>query len=89
MSPATNASTCVPTLVLGYSVKSRGIAKDIFGSYENYVLPINQINEETDVQKSFMYILNNYSKIKFILENTIPSYKEKCYQIKQLIEEFE
>lgn len=82
-------STCVPTLVLGYSVKSRGIAKDIFGSYENYVLPINQINEETDVQKSFMYILNNYSKIKFILENTIPSYKEKCYQIKQIIEEFE
>lgn len=82
-------STCVPTLVLGYSVKSRGIAKDIFGSYENYVLPINQINEETDVQKSFMYILNNYSKIKFVLENTIPSYKERCYQIKQIIEEFE
>ena len=24
-------SNCVPTLVLGYSVKSKGIAKDLFG----------------------------------------------------------
>lgn len=82
-------STCVPTLVLGYSVKSKGIAKDIFGSYENYVLPINNIKEDDNVQKSFIYILNNYSKIKLFLENKIPSYKEKCYQIKQIIEEFE
>ena len=34
-------SSCVPTLVLGYSVKSKGIAKDIFGTYEEYVLPKN------------------------------------------------
>ena len=25
-------STCVPTLVVGYSIKSRGIATDLFGS---------------------------------------------------------
>ena len=27
-------SQCIPTLVLGYSVKARGIAKDIFGTEE-------------------------------------------------------
>ena len=29
-------SSCVPTLVLGYSVKSKGIARDIFGTDEHY-----------------------------------------------------
>lgn len=28
-------SQCVPTLVYGYSVKSKGIAKDLFGTYNN------------------------------------------------------
>ena len=36
-------STCVPTIVVGYSVKARGIAKDIFGTYENYVLPVQNL----------------------------------------------
>ena len=29
-------SSCVPTLVVGYSVKARGIAIDLFGTEENY-----------------------------------------------------
>lgn len=37
-------STCVPTLVIGYSVKAKGIAKDIFGTYENYVLPVQSLS---------------------------------------------
>ncbi len=37
-------STCVPTLVMGYSVKSRGIAKDLFGTEENYVIPVQKLN---------------------------------------------
>ena len=32
-------SSCVPTLVVGYSVKARGIARDLFGAEEGYVLP--------------------------------------------------
>ena len=32
-------SSCVPTLVVGYSVKARGIARDLFGTEEGYVLP--------------------------------------------------
>ena len=33
----------IPTLVIGYSVKSRGLAMDIFGTTAPYVLPIQQI----------------------------------------------
>ena len=45
-------STCVPTLVLGYSVKSKGIARDIFGTEEHYVLPVQELqdpNWQTDL----------------------------------------
>ena len=31
-------STGVPTLVLGYSIKSRGIAKDLFGNEKDYAI---------------------------------------------------
>ena len=49
-------STEVPTLVVGYSIKSRGIAKDIFGSEENYVIPIEQIKEENKLTQAFIWL---------------------------------
>ena len=36
-------STQVPTLVISYSVKAKGIAKDIFGDYKDYVLPVQEL----------------------------------------------
>ncbi len=38
-------STKVPTLVVGYSVKARGIARDIFGDEEHYVLPVQSLTK--------------------------------------------
>ena len=60
-------STCVPTLVLGYSVKSRGIAEDIFGNYKDYVLPIEDINKDTLIEK-FDYLNKNQNNIRKILK---------------------
>lgn len=40
-------STGVPTLALGYSVKSHGIAVALFGTDRHYVLPVQTISEET------------------------------------------
>lgn len=42
-------STGVPTLVLGYSVKSLGIAEDFFGNYNDYVIPYRIIQRANDV----------------------------------------
>ena len=39
-------STMVPTLVLGYSIKSLGIAKDLFGSEKGYVIPYTEVKEK-------------------------------------------
>lgn len=83
-------SSCVPTLVLGYSIKARGIAKDIFGTEENYVLPVQNLNNEDDLLNSFKYILNNEMKIKSHLQDIMPNYCKRAYEgvryINQLIE---
>lgn len=39
-------SSCVPTLVVGYSIKARGIAKDLFGTDEGYVLPVQALAQK-------------------------------------------
>lgn len=72
-------STCVPTLVLGYSVKSKGIARDIFGSEENYVLPIQNITTENTLSDSFNWLLKNENNIRNHLKQIMPKYIEKAY----------
>ena len=36
----------IPTLVVGYSVKSRGIARDIFGAEDDYVISVQSLDSE-------------------------------------------
>ena len=79
-------STCVPTLVVGYSIKAKGIAKDIFGTYENYVIPVQNLKNKDDLLKSFKWIYNNESNIKERLDKFIPSYKEKGIKAKDKVE---
>lgn len=70
-------STNVPTLVIGYSVKAKGIAKDIFGSYENYVLPVQSLSKENDLVDAFKWMQNHEEKIKTHLCEFMPNYKAK------------
>ncbi len=71
-------STCVPTLVVGYSIKSRGIAKDLFGTYENYVLPVQNMKTNEELTEAFKYIMKNESNIKKHLGSVIPQFKERA-----------
>ena len=73
-------SSCVPTLVLGYSVKSRGIAKDLFGTEENYVLPVQNMTSDKELADGFTWLLNNENEIKTHLRNIMPEYKKKAYE---------
>lgn len=74
-------SNCVPTLVVGYSVKARGIAKDLFGTYENYVIPVQNLREENDLVSAFKWIEERKENIKKELESIIPEYKKKINQV--------
>ena len=69
-------STCVPTLVVGYSVKSRGIAKDIFGTYENYVIPVQNLTEDNLIE-NFNWLVNNEESIRQYLNEFMPGYRKK------------
>ena len=81
-------STEVPTLVVGYSIKSRGIAKDIFGSEENYVIPVEQIKEENKLTQTFIWLQGNENHIKEHLKKRMPQYIKDAEKVKEKIKEF-
>lgn len=81
-------STEVPTLVVGYSIKSRGIAKDIFGREENYVIPIEQIKEENKLTQAFIWLQENENHIKEHLKKRMPQYIKDAENVKEKIKEF-
>lgn len=81
-------STEVPTLVVGYSIKSRGIAKDIFGREENYVIPIEQIKEENKLTQAFIWLQENENHIKEHLKKRMPQYIKDAEKVKEKIKEF-
>ncbi|MBQ8049666.1 MAG: polysaccharide pyruvyl transferase family protein [Oscillospiraceae bacterium] len=67
-------STCVPTLVVGYSVKARGIARDLFGSEEGYVLPVQQLKEKEDLTNAFKSLYSRKDEIRKHLTDMMPGY---------------
>lgn len=73
-------STCVPTLVVGYSVKAKGIAKDIFGSYEDYVLPVQELRSPDDLSEKFRWIMDNENEIRTHLQEFMPGYIAKAWE---------
>lgn len=70
-------STCVPTLVVGYSVKAKGIAKDLFGTYENYVIPAQGIKKPDELTNAFIWLKENENNIKEHLSSILPEYKNR------------
>lgn len=71
-------SSCVPTLVLGYSVKSRGIARDLFGTEDGYVLSVQNLRESDALSAAFMQLLGQEKQIKTHLEKVIPDIRARA-----------
>ena len=80
-------STFVPTLVIGYSVKSRGIAADLFGTEENYVLPIQAIRADTDLIGAYDWLEAHAVEIGQHLRNVRPAYQDKARMGKSYLDE--
>lgn len=75
-------STGVPTLVLGYSVKARGIARDLFGTEENYVVPVQDLTDSEALSRNFEWLLKNENQIRKRLKEVIPAFIERASDIK-------
>ncbi len=69
-------STLIPTMVLGYSVKSKGIAIDIF-SEEKLVLSLNEISDSKKLIEKFQEMVIEEENIIQILANNIPRIKNE------------
>jgi colanic acid/amylovoran biosynthesis protein len=73
-------STGVPTLVIGYSVKARGIAKDIFGSEDKYILPVQQLEQENQLINAYNALIAEEVDIRNYLVNFMPGYIQDAYK---------
>lgn len=75
-------SSCVPTLVVGYSVKSKGIAKDL--GLDDYVLDYKTLKSKNDLVDKFKML--DINKTKNHLKEIMPEYKQRCYLSKELVD---
>lgn len=67
-------STGVPTLVLGYSVKSRGIARDLFGTEEGYVVAVQDLTESIQLVRAYQNLADRSQEIHNHLMKKFPQY---------------
>ena len=69
-------SSCVPTLVVGYSVKALGIARDLFGTEEHYVLPVQTLQNPEELIRAYEWLMEREQDIRTTLERIMPGYCE-------------
>lgn len=78
-------SSGVPTLVMGYSVKARGIARDLFGTEEGYVLPVQDLRHPEALTEAMKTIMNREDAICKQMERDLPDFMERSFSAKELI----
>lgn len=71
-------SSEVPTLVVGYSVKARGIARDLFGTEEHYVLPVQSLADAEELINAFSWMMEREHEIRKRLQTVMPDYRKKA-----------
>lgn len=72
-------SSCVPTLVVGYSVKANGIARDLFDTENHYVVPVDGMKSEAELRDAFRWLVEHEDETLRRLEAVIPSYIREAW----------
>lgn len=80
-------SSGVPTLSISYSVKARGIARDLFGDENGMTVPVEEIIGTDKLICDFMDIYNSQIEIKKTLNNVMPEYKKKALASGEVLKE--
>lgn len=68
-------STAVPTLVIGYSVKARGIARDLFGSEEGHLITAQELEGAAQLIAAYDALMARETAERAFLEARLPEYK--------------
>ena len=77
-------ATCIPTLALGYSIKSKGIAKDLALPDETVIDCVNW-GDDNKLLTSFNFLMSNEIDIKKNMQRIMPEYIKSVWQIKEVL----
>ena len=80
-------SSSVPTLVVGYSVKAKGIAKDIFGTYKGLIVDVREFESDTDLLRSYLEFCYREIELRNRLNKVMPEYVARAYISEGIIKE--
>lgn len=69
-------STHVPALVTGYSVKARGLANDLFGTEEGYVVSVRELTEKDRLKREWIRLFDKEAEVRNALQNRMPQYQK-------------
>jgi len=78
-------SSGVPTISLSYSMKSRGINRDVLGT-EDFALPVKELSLER-LQRVFQNLMEREDEVRSILQQRIPLVKEHARKNAQYLAE--
>lgn len=70
-------SSEVPTISIAYSVKARGINRDLFGN-EDVVLPTPELSSKS-LREKRDYLIANEANLKQVLADRIPDYRDQVF----------
>lgn len=82
-------STHVPTVVVGYSMKAKGIAQDIFGTHENYVCPVQDFTSDNELINSLQWLMSNEASIREHYQKMMPEYKQQALKAAEFLKEIQ
>ena len=77
-------STCIPAIAIGYSIKSRGIAKDIGMPEETIVDSINI--RKGELLDAYCFLQSETKNISRYLSDYMGDYKQKCQNAVSIID---
>ena len=80
-------SSIVPTIVVGYSVKSVGIARDLLGTDEGYVISAEKINKKSMLLDAFKSMESKESYIKEQLKRAQTDAEESFRKLVSIFEQ--
>ena len=77
----------MPTLTVGYSVKARGIARDLFGNENGYVLPVQQLKESNELTQAFIPLYEKRDAVRTHLNEMLPGYIARADEARKALED--
>jgi hypothetical protein len=63
---------------MGYSIKARGIAQDLFGTDEGYVLPVQSLRRPEELTEAFQKLIAQEDEIRGHMLKILPEYRQRA-----------